>query len=304
MNIFTYNIHLLTYFSDQTIQKILPTPSTNNTHDTRTLWLSDMVNQKYPSVQYVPSIEDIFIVSSAEEIDTIISSMDLFMRPTMNRIRIAIGLCTKKEAKTHFGLYEDLIKRILTLPTDELKIEALSNIPTIKNVKHIIPELYLYLRCDYVKLLYCFGLNMYNHYSESELKNIVSLYIDKKELYLNTIYQENKKIIIERIRQLTGRTVDPWNDVNDEVVNNCSVIGFNYYEYNPCDIIVAQLENKIAIYERRELMAMKFSGRCIHSRQILNVDWIDYVLRCYDVLSLEFGEVANSIEENIKSLIE
>ena len=295
--ILDFPIHFITYFDDKTIDALTSIQYT----DKRKIWICDMLNDR-DNTDYMPSLQDIFIVSTEEEIEDMIKGMNDSMKKLANNIKKSIGIFTKKEAKTS-SEYIDFVKILLTIPEEELKIQTLRNLPTIKPLKTLIPKLYLYLIINYPLLIYCFGLDLFTHYSDTELKNIIVYYLNHPNEYLQSLYERNKKVIIERIRNLTNKDIDPWNDTENIIISNKSVIGINYYEYNSADIVIIQLDNKIGIYDRRELTCMKLTCRCIHTRQKLNEEWIEYMLRWYDTFNTEFGEFVTSIEENIKELI-
>ena len=295
--IFDYPIHILTYFDDKTIDHL----TSIQYNDKKAQWMCDMLNDK-DNNDYMPSLQDIFMISTEEEIEEMITPMGDCMKNVANHIKKSIGLFTKKEAKKSTE-YIEFVKKILTIPDENLKVEALKNLPTIKPLKTLIPKLYLYLITNYPLLVYSFGLDLFTHYTDKQLRNIIVYYMNRPNEYLQSLYERNKRVIIERIKHLTNKDIDPWNDTENIIVSNKSVIGINYYEYNSVDIVIIQLDNKIGIYDRRELACMKITSRCIHTRQKLNEEWIEYMLRWYNMFNEEFGEFVSSIEENIKELI-
>ena len=269
MSILDLNVHLLTFFTIDDITQEVP-------QNLRAEWIKASILKQNPPISYKPSMHDIFIKSTTEEINKMI----MFIHPQEMKdfyleIAASIGFVHSSHKENgeikeqYYPLLYEAFKSIHQLDTC-IRSKCLKNAKRIINQMVLVaPDLFtrrdIAFTHNMADIAFSLGFDSLNYYTDEDVITALDMYIQNKQEYLDKVYDINKKEISRRL-----------NMEYDDLEYKTDVTGTYYYEYNIEDLIlISHPTLNGRIFTRKELEFLQKDGRDLRNRQYINKVWLN-----------------------------
>lgn len=269
MSILDLNVHLLTFFTIDEITQEVP-------QNHRAEWIKASILKQSLPVSYKPSMHDIFIKSTTEEINKMI----MFIHPQEMKefyLEIAANIGFVHHLHMESGEIKEQYYPLLYEAFKSIhQLDTCTRSKCLKNAKRIINQMVLvapdlFTRRDIAfthniaDIAFALGFDSINYYTDEDIITALDTYMNNKQEYLDRVYESNKKEIGRRLG------ID-----YDELEYKTDVTGTYYYEYNIEDlIIIAHPSLSGRIFTRKELEFLQKDGRDLRNRQYINKIWLN-----------------------------
>ena len=280
MSILDLNIHLLTFFTIEEITQEIP-------QNHRAEWIKASILKQSVPVSYKPSMHDIFVKSTVEEINKMINFIhpqemkDFYLEIAANIGFVHNMHMENKEIKEqYYPLFYEAFKIINNMPMGT-RSKCLKNAKRIINyMVSVAPDLFTRRDIAFTHnvdhIAFCLGFDSMSYYTDDDVMSALDDYMTDSDKYLERVYENNKKEISKRIG------ID-----FEELEYKTDVTGANYYEYNIEDlVIISHPSIKPRIFTHKELEFLQKDGRDLRNRQQLNKTWLN-IWKSKNVFTIE-----------------